>query len=183
MLTWGISVGLIPPEGALAIGIISLAVFPSYLVAATNLLKTGDGFTGNIFSIFACFFALVAGASNILSWASATYGIAYPPEIGGIIWLMLSLELAFCLLAIWKKGFWSVFIQVAMATIGLFLWGVAGLGLLPGSVGYIAGWLFGFVAVLQLYFTAIEHLASWDVHLSYGPMTPPAKKALNKQTS
>lgn len=177
MLTWASTVGIIPPEGTLGVGIIGLAVFPSYAIAAAKLLKTGDGFNGNIFSIFCCFFSGVAGISNIMTWASATYGIPFPGEIGGIIWLFVGLELMFCLVPIWKGGWWSVFIQVTMATIGLLIWGFSGLHLIPASAGMISGWLFFFVALLQLYFAALEHVNMFGCNWSYGPLTPPAAKA------
>ena len=177
MLTWAITIGIIPPEGALGVGIIGLAVFPSYAIAASKLLRSGDGFNGNIFSIFCCFFSGVAGISNIMSWVSATYGLPFPGEITGIIWLFVGLELAMCLVPIYKGGWWSVFIQVTMATIGLLIWGLSGLHLLPADAGMISGWLFFFVALFQLYFTGLEHVNTFGCNWSYGPLTPPAAKA------
>ena len=180
MLTWAITIGIIPPEGALGVGIIGLAVFPSYLIAAAKLLRNGDGFNGNIFSIFCCFFSGVAGISNIMSWASATYGLPFSGEIGGVIWLFVGLELAMCLVPIWKGGWWSVFIQVTLATTGLLIWGLSGLHIIPADAGAIAGWLFFVVALFQLYFTGLEHVNCFGCNWSYGPLTPPAARAAAK---
>lgn len=175
-LSWAISVGIIPPEGTLGLGIVSLAVFPSYAIAARNLLKTGDGFNGNIFSIFCCFFAAVGGVSSIMSWVSLTYGLPYPGQIVGIIWVLLGIELGMCLVPIWKHGYWSVMIQVTMATVGLLLNGLVGLGVIGAFGGVIGGWLFFFVAMFQLYFTGLEHVNQFGMNWSYGPQTPPAAR-------
>lgn len=167
MLTWGVSIGLISGDGILGVGIISLATVPSYLVAATNLLKTGDGFNGNVFSIFCCFFAAVAGVSNIMTWLNLTYGIPFPAEIGGIIWLFVGLELGICLLGL-KQAPAIGFIQVAMATMGLLLNGLVGLGIIGAEGGVVSGWLFFFVALIQLYLTGAEHVSHSGVALPLG---------------
>lgn len=176
MLTWGTSTGIVSGDGLLGFGVLSLAVFPSYLVAQHELLKTGNGFSGNIFGIFCCFFASVAGVSDIMSWASANYGIPFPPELGGILWTVVGAELFFLLIPLWKHGTVMVFAQILMSGVGLVMNGFVGLGLLPSVCSVAAGWLFFVIGLEQLYFVGSSHVAFMGVNLPQGPLMPAAKR-------
>ena len=176
MLTWGTSTGIVSGDARLAFGLISLAVFPSYLVAQHELLKTGNGFAGNIFGIFCCFFAAVAGVSNILSWASTEFGLPFPAEVGGILWTVVGAELFFLLIPLWKHGTVMVFAQILMSGIGLVMNGLVGLGILPPVCCVVAGWLFFAIGLEQLYFVGSSHIAFMGVNLPQGPLMPAAKR-------
>lgn len=176
MLTWGTSTGIVSGDATLGFGLISLAVFPSYLVAQHELLKTGNGFSGNIFGIFCCFFAAVAGISNIMTWASTSFGLPWPPELGGILWTVVGAELFFLLIPLWKHGTVLVFIQILMSGIGLVMNGFVGLGILPPACSVIAGWMFFVIGLEQLYFVGSNHVAFMGVKLPQGPLMPAAKR-------
>ena len=183
MLTWGTSTGIVSGDARLGFGLISLAVFPSYLVAQHELLKTGNGFSGNIFGIFCCFFAAVAGVSNVMGWVSSEFGLPFPPEIGGILWTVVGAELIFLLIPLWKHGTVLVFVQIAMSAIGLIFNGFVGLGLLPSMFSVIAGWLFFFIGLEQLYFVGSSHVAFMGVNLPQGPLMPAAKREREQQAA
>lgn len=177
LLTWGVNTGIVEGDATLGFGVISLAVFPSYLVAQHELLKTGNGFAGNIFGIFCCFFSCVAGVSMIMNWLAATYGIPFPAQLGGIIWTVLGVELFFLLIPLWKQGTVLGFVQILLAACGLTMVGLVGLGVLPSSFAVVVGWMFFVVGLEQLYFVGSSHVAFMGVQLPQGPLMPAAKRA------
>lgn len=166
-LTWATLTGVMGPDAALAVGIVQLLTLPSYLVAATNLLKVGDGFSGNIFSIFCCFFAGVGGITNVLSWLSATYGLPYDPMIGGILWIVIAIEFGACLPG-FKSAPWYTFIMVILASTALLEIGLAGAGIAPAGITYLSGWQLFIVGCVGTYNSIVEHLATAGIKVPVG---------------
>lgn len=92
-LCWLNMMGWVGEGAGLAIGLVQMGVFVPYMVGSTLLFKNGASFEGNIFMIFAGFFACVGGLTNIVGDIAAFVGIPFSAIPGGFCWLICGLLL------------------------------------------------------------------------------------------
>lgn len=154
---WALMTGFVKPEAALLCSVIQIAVYPSYLVGATILLKNKDGFSGNVFFYFCAFFSSVSGATGIVTYFANLYGWPIDASIMGIVWLWIGIMLGFSLPG--SKGEpWIFFVISLLTVVGLLSMGLTTLGILPASITKPTGWLFGVISLMGLYVAVAQHV-------------------------
>jgi len=171
-LFWGNLLGLLPEGATLAIGVTQLGMVISYHVAAAKVFHTGDSFTANIFLVFATFFGGVGGLNNIAAAVAPVIGVAYEGTGVGYCWILCGLFLLGILPACLDQA-WVTFVLYALAGAALVLLGLVIVGVLPGTLSALIGWMLFIVGVLGLYMTFSAMFGFVGKNL---PMGPPVKR-------
>ncbi|WP_139651472.1 hypothetical protein [Raoultibacter phocaeensis] len=118
---------------AIAIGVVLLGFFVIYLVGGLYFLKQGNTLVGSIYIAFSVAFGLYGGAVNIAGTICAALGIPCDFTIAAFANLLGGAYLLLLLPAM--KGFSKVdFICFLFSGIGVFSFGLAGLGFAPFSM-------------------------------------------------
>jgi hypothetical protein len=157
MCFWGIYAGIYDGPTELAVGLVQLACFLPYLVAAVLLFVRGDSMNGNIFLIFAALFGAVGGFLNIAAGLMEPLGFTMCTQLAAIPFLWGAIVLVPMLASIWKTASAAASLCFASIIIFLTLMALVGLGVLPESANVIIKWLCLFAAVDGFY-TAINAL-------------------------
>lgn len=168
-LFWADILGYLGPGGNLAIGVVQLAVYGSYLAGSVTLFKRGDSFDGNLLMVFTAFFGGVGGVLNIGSVLSAALGLPFSPQVGGICWILVGLFLLACSPAMLRSSLVDAGIYI-LAALALLTFGSTILGFLPAAGLTVAAWLLFVVGILALLFTVsvLGSIVGYRV-----PMGPP----------
>ncbi|GAT89411.1 hypothetical protein J2T10_002674 [Paenarthrobacter nicotinovorans] len=151
-LFWANILGYLGPGGSLAVGLVQLAVYGSYLAGSVILLKRGDDLDGNVFMVFAAFFGGVGGMLNIGSTISVLLGVPFSPQVGGICWIMAGIYLLACSPASLRTNLVDAGVYI-LGAVALLTLGFAAVGFLPGTVLTVAAWMLFVVGVLALVLT------------------------------
>jgi len=167
VLFWVSLCGFVKPEALFFLGLVQVFCFPGYFFASLLMLKDNDGFGGNVFYIFATFFALVSGMINVISYLAPIYHWPIDPTIFGYVWLYVGIYLAITLLG-FKKAPWPVFLMVLLAAVVLLLLGVVGIGLISASYSVIAGWILLAIGVIGMYLAVAGQLGFAGINLPSG---------------
>ena len=128
--------------------------------------------TPDIFLIFATFFGGVGGLNNIAAAIAPAIGVQYDGKGVGYCWIVCGIFLLGILPACLDQA-WVTFILYALAGLALVLLGLIIIGVLPGSLSAIVGWMLFIVGVLGLYMTFSAMFGFVGKNL---PMGPPVKK-------
>lgn len=171
MIYWAWMIGILKPEAQLFIGIIQLALYPSYIIAAIIELKGGDGLSGNVYYYFATFFGAASGAVNIVSYFAGIFGWPVDPSVMGFIWIWIGVMLAGILPAYRKYG-WIFFTLCAFAAISLLVLALVAFGIGPAAfmpiLNQISAWCLFLVGIEGLYLALAAHLETADIKIPTG---------------
>jgi len=152
-LFWANILGYLGPGGSLAVGVVQLAVYGSYLAGSVILFKRGDDFDGNVFMVFAAFFGGVGGVLNVGSTISAMLGLPFSPQVGGICWILVGVFLLACSPATLRSNIVDAGVYV-LAALALLTLGFTIIGFLPTVGLTVAAWLLFVVGILGVVLTA-----------------------------
>ena len=111
------------------------------MAGAILLLKSGSAFEGNVFLIFAGFFAGAGGLSNIFAGLSANLGWGFSSTAPGICWVLCGILLLAVIPAV-RKNPKAGFIFYIFGGIGLIVMGLTTLGILSACWNTVAAWSF-----------------------------------------
>lgn len=152
-LFWANILGYLGPGGSLAVGVVQLAIYGSYLAGSVMLFKRGDDFDANVFMVFTAFFGGIGGVLNVGSTISAALGLPFSPQVGGICWILAGVFLLACSPATLRSNLVDAGVYV-LAALALLTLGFTIVGFLPIIGLTIAAWLLFVVGILGLVLTA-----------------------------
>lgn len=152
-LFWANILGYLGPGGTLAVGVVQLAVYGSYLAGSVMLFKRGDDFDGNVFMVFTAFFGGIGGVLNVGSTISAVLGLPFSPQVGGICWILAGVFLLACSPATLRSNLVGAGVYI-LAALALLTLGFTIVGFLPAVGLTVAAWLLFVVGILGMLLTA-----------------------------
>lgn len=168
LLFWANILGYLGPGGTLAVGVVQVGVYGSYLAGSVLLFKRGDEFDGNVFMVFTAFFGGIGGLLNVIGTISAMFGLPFSPQVGGICWILAGIFLLACSPAMLKSNLVGsgafVLAAIALLTLGLTI-----VGFLPAVGLTIAAWLLFAVGILALVLTVSFVGSSIGYSVPLGP--------------
>ncbi len=176
MCIWGTYAGIYTGPTGVALGVVQLACFPSYLIGAVLYFKKGDSLNGSIFLIFATLFGGVNGLLNITVGLFELLELPICTQLAVIPNLWGAVTLIPMLIAIRSQASATTFLCFTSVVIFLILMGMVDFSLLPAQeTNQVIQWLCLFTAVSGLY-TVINSL------LRFGGCKPlPEGKPLFRQ--
>lgn len=151
-LFWAALLGFLGENASFTIGIIQLGVLAIYTIGAVLLLKSGNAFEGNVFLIFAGFFAGVGGLTNVSGAIAANLGWGFCITAPGICWILCGVFLLAVLPAV-RTSPKAGFIFYIFGGIGLIVMGLTTLELIPAAWNTVAAWSFFVAGVCGLFVT------------------------------
>lgn len=151
-LFWLLNIGVLGKGAVLAIGLAQIGVFVAYTVVAVTLLARGDGFVGNMFLVFVAVFAGACGFANVFGSLFPIWGIPFDDRVATIFLLMSGIFLLGMLPAMFKaKANVTDLLCNSLGGVGICGSALMMLGLVPGSLSPLFGWLLFGVGLVALY--------------------------------
>lgn len=162
ILFCGNILGWFGENATLTIGVTQLSLAGLFMMCAKERGKYAS-FWGNMNLIFAFYFGVLGGSTNVLSGlgiALDTAVLAVPNVIAGAV-LFGTLPGA-------KRDPWTFFILYLAAAIAVLALGLGGLGVLPGVLYPAAAYCLAIVAILGTYAVIANVNACSGVNLPFG---------------
>jgi len=162
MLFCGNILGWFGPHATFTIGVLQLALAGLFFVGARERCKYVT-FWGNMNLIFAFYFGVLGGATNVLAGLGLELDgavLAIPNVLAGLV-LFGTLPGA-------RHDPWTFFILYLLAAFAVLFLGIGGLGILAGVLYPIAAVCLGCVCVLGIYAVICNVNACSGVNMPYG---------------
>ena len=156
---WGLTRGYFSDGAELAIGTIQIGCYLAYLIGGIMLLIKGDILSGNIYMLFATFFAGIPGISNIISAFAANAGIAFDSRPSSIVSIVAGLWLLVLVYPM-LRGPKLPLLSTIFGGSGTLIFGLTGFGILPASFNVLGGWIL-FACGCVGFYSVIVTFAGW----------------------